>query len=175
MNRYDIASLLEKNHTAFIQQLNELDDNALYHSPVEKWSAIQHADHIYRSVAPVNLALWIPKFFIRKKFGVANRPSGTWDELIARYKTKLAEGGKAIGPFVPPATPEVSKEVLLRRLSRVVYKLNRKVKRHSEESLDRYILPHPLLGKLTLREMLYFTVYHVQHHSDVVKKGLETK
>jgi hypothetical protein len=25
-------------------------------------------------------------------------------------------------------------------------------------------LPHPLLGKLTLREMLYFTAYHADHH-----------
>jgi hypothetical protein len=26
------------------------------------------------------------------------------------------------------------------------------------------VLPHPLLGKLTIREMLYFTVYHGEHH-----------
>ncbi len=33
-----------------------------------------------------------------------------------------------------------------------------------EEDLDRYVLPHPLLGKLTLREMLCFTLYHNYHH-----------
>jgi hypothetical protein len=33
-----------------------------------------------------------------------------------------------------------------------------------EEDLDRYRLPHPLLGKLTVREMLLFTVYHNYHH-----------
>ena len=34
----------------------------------------------------------------------------------------------------------------------------------SEHKLDRCILPHPLLGKLTLREMIYFTIYHMEHH-----------
>jgi hypothetical protein len=33
-----------------------------------------------------------------------------------------------------------------------------------EGSLDRCRLPHPLLGKLTVREMLFFTLYHNLHH-----------
>jgi hypothetical protein len=36
--------------------------------------------------------------------------------------------------------------------------------RWREEDLDYYRLPHPLLGKLTVREMLFFTVYHNYHH-----------
>jgi hypothetical protein len=34
----------------------------------------------------------------------------------------------------------------------------------SEAELDRYTLPHPLLGDLTMREMLCFTLYHNQRH-----------
>jgi len=45
-----------------------------------------------------------------------------------------------------------------------VQALARRIDRFSETQLDQLILPHPLLGKLTLREMLYFTIYHVQHH-----------
>ena len=37
-----------------------------------------------------------------------------------------------------------------------------------EEDLDNYILPHPLIGKTTIREMLYFTIYHVQHHHKAI-------
>ena len=36
--------------------------------------------------------------------------------------------------------------------------------------LDAVLLPHPLLGKLTVREMLFFTVYHVQHHRALVER-----
>jgi hypothetical protein len=30
--------------------------------------------------------------------------------------------------------------------------------------MEIYLLPHPLLGKLTIREMLLFTIYHIEHH-----------
>lgn len=43
----------------------------------------------------------------------------------------------------------------------------------TEKELDQYVLPHPLLGKLTLREMMFFTIYHVQHHEVLTKKNLE--
>ena len=36
--------------------------------------------------------------------------------------------------------------------------------RWPEPSLDRYQLLHPLLGRLTVREMLEFSVYHHAHH-----------
>ncbi len=44
----------------------------------------------------------------------------------------------------------------------------------SETSLDRYRLPHPLLGRLTVREMLFFTLGHGLHHARNVarRKGL---
>ena len=38
-----------------------------------------------------------------------------------------------------------------------------------EKELDQYMLPHPILGKVTYREMLYFTMYHVNHHYSLVK------
>ena len=37
--------------------------------------------------------------------------------------------------------------------------------RWSEKALDRYQLPHPLLGNMTTRELLFFTVYHNAHHA----------
>ena len=42
----------------------------------------------------------------------------------------------------------------------------------SESDLDTLQAPHPLLGKLTLRELMYFTIYHAQHHQRNVEMGL---
>jgi hypothetical protein len=42
----------------------------------------------------------------------------------------------------------------------------------SERQLDRIRLPHPVLGKLSVREMLFFTLYHNQHHIEAVKRRL---
>jgi len=46
----------------------------------------------------------------------------------------------------------------------------KKIKNYNEANLDKYIIPHPLLGKLTLREMLFFTIHHNEHHLDLIKK-----
>jgi len=48
-----------------------------------------------------------------------------------------------------------------------------KLDKFTENELDRYILPHPLLGKLTLREMLFFTIYHIEHHEKLIKRNLK--
>ena len=44
------------------------------------------------------------------------------------------------------------------------------IARWPDAKLDQYQLPHPLLGHLTMREMLEFTLYHQLHHMNVVKR-----
>ena len=172
MNREQIAQLLETNHAHFIKQVTELNEADFCYAPRDKWSAAQQLDHLVRSVSPVNMALGLPKFIVQWKFGTANRSSKTYEGLIDKYNLKLLEGGRASGRFVPPAVKAGSRQKLLTQLTGVVNKLCHKTKKHSEEALDTYILPHPLLGKLTFREMLYFTAYHVEHHKHLVEKGL---
>ena len=40
----------------------------------------------------------------------------------------------------------------------------------SEEELEMYNCTHPVFGKITVREILYFIIYHVQHHKEAIKK-----
>jgi len=49
-------------------------------------------------------------------------------------------------------------------------KLIAKISNWKDEDLDHFLLPHPLLGKITLREMLYFTDFHILHHNDLMHK-----
>jgi hypothetical protein len=58
--------------------------------------------------------------------------------------------------------------MLISKYHRLKEKLIRKVLSYREGKLDHYILPHPLLGKLTLREMLFFTIYHNEHHLNLL-------
>jgi hypothetical protein len=172
MNKEQIVQMLQHNHNLFIKHLRTLNESDFCFAPDGKWSAAQQLDHIVRSISPVNMAMGLPKFIIQWKFGLANRPSKSFEELMNKYKTKLKEGGRASGRFVPPIVEASKKEKLLEQLSQQVEKLSTKIIVQSEETLDKYILPHPLLGKLTLREMLYFTIYHVKHHEELVKNGL---
>lgn len=169
MDKQAIIRELQAKHQAFVETITLLDEPAFMHAPNGKWTAGQQLDHIRRSIGPVALAFGLPSFVLRLFFGKANRPSRTYEVLVEKYQGKLAAGGKAPGPFVPQSISYIQRGYLSRQLQTLVKRLSRAVERTAESELDTLILPHPLLGKLTLREMLYFTIYHVQHHHKQVE------
>jgi hypothetical protein len=77
-----------------------------------------------------------------------------------------------VGFFLTEVTIE-QREQLIKSVNDVVGKLCKQLLDYSEKDLDELILPHPLLGKLTLREMMYFTMYHVTHHYTATGKNLK--
>jgi len=175
MTNKEIAGLLQKNHREFIDLVSGLTEEDFCYAPTDKWSAAQQLDHLVKSVQPVNMAFGLPNIVLQLLFGKANRPSKTYEELIVKYQNKIQEGAKATGRFIPPSVGFAQKEKLIKRLSGLVNSLSKKTSLQSEQALDRYILPHPLLGKITLREMLYFTAYHVYHHETIIKRDLANK
>jgi DinB superfamily len=170
MNKPEIIAALSKNVDLFNQHIALLNKEQFESTPGGKWSAGQNLDHLYRSIKPLNQAYALPGFILKLMFGKANRPSKTFDELVAKYKNKLAAGGRASGRFIPPVVLFADKEALIIKYNRQKEKLIQKTNGWSEEKLDQYILPHPLLGKLTLREMLYFTIYHNTHHIEILQR-----
>lgn len=49
-------------------------------------------------------------------------------------------------------------------------KLQYKTKRLKDKHLDTLIVPHPLMGKMTLREIIMWTAHHTEHHYKILKK-----
>ena len=159
-----IISALNEKVDAFNNYIAALSKEQFEATPNDKWSAGQNLDHLVRAIKPLQLAYSLPKFALTILFGKTNRPSKTYDELVTKYKTKLAAGGRASGPFIPPIIKVEEKEGLIKKYTEQKQKLISKIERQHEKDLDIYILPHPLLGKVTLREMLYFTIHHNEHH-----------
>ena len=173
MNKSEIISLMTENHNRFVQSFTNLNQEQFITSRNSKWSPAQELDHIIRSVSPVVMAFGLPSFVLKWKFGKANRPSKTFEGLVEKYHTKLSAGGRASGQFIPAGIPFQEREAAIKKLKTLVEKLNNRISNQSEDQLDYLILPHPLLGKLTFREMLYFTAYHAEHHRKNTLKNLE--
>ena len=173
MNTLELAAQLEIQLRAFRQLIGLLNEAEFLDAAPGKWSAGQQLDHLCRSVAPLNLAFRLPDFVLRMMFGSANRPSKSYEALVEKYQSKLAEGGRASGRFIPGPVAWKSREKYLARLEKSVIDLKQLVMQLDDSQLDSLLLPHPLLGKLTLREMLYFTLYHVQHHQQAIWKSLK--
>lgn len=175
MDKGEILHGLYFSHARFISRITALPDSEYVRSTNGKWTPGQQLDHIIKSVRPVNLAFGLPGFLLRIVFGKANRPSKTYEELVEKYHTKLASGYKASAPFVPNSIGVHYRERLPKKLRTLIYSLSYRANSFTEKQLDTFLLPHPLLGKLTLREMLYFTIYHAEHHNKQTLNNLENQ
>ena len=130
-----------------------------------KWTPLQHLDHLVVSVQAVNKALrWTPLWVVRWRFGKPNRPGRSYDALVTRYKEKLKESNPTNNPFSNGLVDLSQKAALLSAFDRDHQRFIHIFSKWSEADLDAYLVPHPLLGKLTLRELLFFMTYHIEHH-----------
>ncbi len=140
------------------------------------WSPADNVRHLTMSTAPVARALRLPRLILRVMFGAAPGSSRTWPVFRAAYLDALGKGATA-GRFAPPpvatpADPAAGQRRLIGECESTVLRLEHALERWREEDLDRHRLPHPVLGRLPLREMLMFTLFHFEHHRDQVARRL---
>lgn len=174
MTKDNITKQLKEAHNEFITYMNSLTEEEFLYAPKDKWDSSQHADHILKSINMLNKALKVPKWILKQKFGHANRVSKTYDALVAKYLEKLKTAKATPARFQPERIAFSNKNKMLISIEKTIESLIKKMQKISEEKLDYYILPHPLLGKLTLREHFYFSAYHVKHHKSFIKRDLLT-
>lgn len=172
--KQEILERLDKAAKDFYAFCSTLPDILFFRQPIEKWSVAQNVTHLITSANMTRLAYRVPKFMVRIYAGKPNRPSRSYEELVEKYKVKLQQGGKASGRFVAkPVDAITGKEKLLdsfiNSMEILISTINNKWK---ENQLDQYLAPHPLLGKLTLRELCFFTIYHTEHHLTIIKERL---
>lgn len=154
--------------------------DAFFAHPPQVWSPAENVVHLAKSVKPFAQAMRLPKLIPQVLFGTAHKAK-SFAELVAEYRAALDAGATAPAAFVPEleiprGDLSEAKADVMRRWCAQNDKLAAALPNWSEADLDRFQLPHPLLGKLTVREMLFFTVYHNLHHLNDVRALLgETK
>lgn len=172
MNKEEIITASENVFKKFLETCSMINNEGMFTGPNGKWSVAENIQHLIISTNTTTLAYKLPKFLVRWIGGRPNRKSRTFDELKEKYYTKLSEGGRASGRFVPkPIEIKYGKQKLLdnwiKATTNYVKALTNK---RNEEDLDNYLARHPLLGRITLRELCYFTVFHTQHHLNIIQK-----
>lgn len=170
MMKAEIISATEKIFAAFSNQCNNTGETAFFSKPTAKWSIAENVQHLIVSTNTTTLAFSLPRFLVRLIGGKPNRSSKTYEELVAKYKNKLAAGGAASGRFIPkPIKINFGKEKLLNNWTNATQKYITALQNsRTENDLDNYLVKHPLLGRITLRELCYFTIYHTEHHLNII-------
>jgi uncharacterized protein YggL (DUF469 family) len=172
MDKESIADLLEEKNRALLDWLEHQDTEKWEVGPEDKWTTGQHALHLLQSIKPLNDALSMPKFLLRYKFGKANREVRDYESVVQRYQERLIEAqGKTFKGSQNMKVPTLKdKKYILCRLQVENKKLQYKTKKISNKNLDTIILPHPLMGKMPIREIIMWTAHHIEHHTKTLQE-----
>jgi hypothetical protein len=142
------------------------------------WTPMEHLAHLNTAVRALAQGFGVSRWLLRFRFGKSRRPSRPFEMLRDDYLGRLGQGAGASGAFVPereevPAAQRSARQrALLMRWQRANAQLRAAVDGWTEADLDRLLLPHPILGKITAREMLFFAIYHGHHHVAAAKRRL---
>lgn len=163
--RLDVAAINLANYCT------ALTDERFFYAPPGKWSAALQVKHLIIATNMAKLPFILPKPIVRWVGGKAKKASRPYEELVETYKTKLAQGGKASGKYIPkPLATNYGKQRLLTDFTTAMHQLGLSLRRRwNDQQPDQYTVSHPLLGKITLRELCYFTIYHAEHHLGTIK------
>ena len=171
MSKEELIAAFYNNHECFLSFIQEMDtDHFMLHKP-EKWTPGQQLEHIGLCIKPLEQVL-ANRDFIAQKFGTLTRPAYTDEEVVRMYTLALAQGGKAPDKFVPTAVDLSQKEALLRQTRETTQTICNCLRTYTEDELDTLVLPHPLLGSLSIREMFYLMSQHALHHLEQMKLNL---
>jgi hypothetical protein len=170
MNKSEIITATQNIIHAFSETCYDIDEAVYYEKPSGKWSVAENIRHLTLSAKTTTLAYLLPVILVRWIGGRPNRPSRSLEEVEAKYKSKLDEGAKASTRYIPKPVPAgYGKEKLLGDWNKVMSKYLFALSTYrTEKELDNYLVKHPLLGRITLRELCYFTIFHTRHHMETV-------
>lgn len=170
-SKTELIAQLRDVEASLSQTVQAISADQFDQGTVAAWSAASYLKHLILSIKPFAKALTLPKEQMQSLFGQPDHPSRTYDELVAFYKQRLAEGVRAedfngvtpVAYRLPDGTEDV-KAYLLEVWHDAHKRLWQALEGWNDEDLDRYQLPHPALGVITLREMLFFTLHHNTLH-----------
>ena len=173
--KIELLPRLEETNREVTDYFASIPASAFFEHPPEVWSPAENVVHLIKSVSPVAKAMKLPKILLAVLFGPSRAASRRFDQIKEDYRRVLAGGMRAPRQFVPivnnaPADGVRAQQEILEKWAQTGNNLLAIVQKWREGDLDKYRLPHPALGKLTIREMLFFTLYHNLHHVNNVRK-----
>lgn len=175
----EIIRELEASRDFVTDTIAKMSDHQFYTAAVAGWCAADYLKHLILSVKPAARVFEFPPEKLAGRFGVADRPSMTYGELVEKYQSVLATGVRAEDyPKVVPVNyiipDDVSEEraYLVQTWQEANNRMAAALTTWTEADLDHYLIPHPALSETTAREMAFFIIHHNRLHGlDIQRAG----
>ena len=171
-NKTTIIASLNDGVNQFNELISSIDQAAFETNYNNKWSAGQDLVHLIKVLKIVNIGFTLPKPLLHLMYGVNKNETRSFELLQTLYKNALEGGAKSPAIYIPKPVLFESKNHLIQKHQQLNEAFIDKMNQNSDNALDRYRLPHPILGKVTLRELASFTSFHTKHHLELLRSKL---
>lgn len=167
----DIANRIDTIVASIAREFRSIPSDEFFRSPVDAWSPALNLKHLNKAALPLSLGLALPK--------VSFLPMGKSDKQRSYKEVRdlyleIIKKGAGAGVFTPLKTGEDGSEEkkldLIKKFEKMHSTLTGRIRAWEQTDLLRYRMPHPILGLLSVREMLFFATYHLGHHAGKVLK-----
>lgn len=170
--------LIEDMKTSFQQTIDWINAQAEERFNQEivpgKWTIAGHLYHLIKSTKAVSKGMMMPKIGMRTMFGKNNRPERTYQEMVDKYQNVLATTNlKAPSSYEAEAGRTFERPALIKRFEGELQDMIKALNLWEEDAMSIYIMPHPAIGKCTIREFVYFTTLHTYHHLTILREQYE--
>ncbi|MEM7297316.1 MAG: DinB family protein [Bacteroidota bacterium] len=167
--------LIRDLETSFREAINWINAQPEEHFNKElvpgKWTIAGHLYHLIKSTKAVSKGMVMPRIGLRTMFGKSNREERTYQDMVDKYKNVLATTSlKAPPSYSAEPGRTFERPALVQRFEGELQDFIKALDSWSEEDMSVYIMPHPAIGKCTIREFIYFTTLHTYHHLDILKE-----
>jgi hypothetical protein len=169
--KQEIIEQLASVQTHVTTDIGRMSEAQFCNGSAESWSAADYLKHLLLSIKPMTKAMGFPAEVLEKQFDRSGRPSRTYAEVMSAYKKRLDEGIRAedYDRVVPvfyrfPEGTTDERAYLVQSWNETHQRLITETQGWSEDDLDSLQMPHPAVGMITLREMLFFTIFHNTLH-----------
>lgn len=166
----EIKYALEQSFATLSHLLEAIkEDEFNTHLHKGKWNAAQQTEHLSISNAMTVMALNMPKQLLVTLYQRNKRENFTYEEIVSKYQQALQKGAKATFAYQPKLSMYIGKKSSINLWKKSGNLVINALQKWDDNALDEYIIPHPLIGKITPRELLFFTIYHIEHHCKSIK------
>jgi len=139
-----------------------------------KWTIAGHLYHLIKSTKGVSKGMSMPKLGLRTMFGKSRHEERTYQQIFELYTNTLTNTSvKAPNAYEAEPGRIFDRANLIHRFEHERKDFVNALEKWSEKDMSLYQLPHPVMGKFTLREFIYFTILHTYHHLNILKEKYE--
>ena len=166
----EIIDALKSNADSIVEFFSSLPDRQFFDGDPDHWSPAHHVRHLTDACASLERAMRstrLPLHATGRSRTYAEIRDAATDSLMATPKDRLLEMGRTV--VIPPGARQ---EEVVRSFAAASAAVRAAAAAWTQDDMDRHAVLHPLIGELTVREMMLFFVVHERHHLKLVRTRL---